>query len=59
MTTTKFQIGQHVKIKDDHWTGMGTQYGIVEAHYPHSGRCYVKFDDKVLCELDDRSLETV
>jgi hypothetical protein len=54
--TTAFAEGDRVKVKDDHWTGLGAQTGVVEQS--DKFKTFVMFDNGTLVEIDTRALES-
>ena len=55
MDKSNFKPGDHVKVRNEHWTGIGSQTGKVYGVTPH--RVTVQFDDGTLVQMDPRSLQ--
>jgi hypothetical protein len=50
--------GDRVRIKPDHWTGIGSDTGTVKSNNPKT-RTLVLFDDGVLVEVNIKALDTI
>ena len=53
--TARLQKGDRVRMKPDHWTGVGSDKGVVT--HPGRDRVLVKFDDGTTVDVDARALK--
>jgi hypothetical protein len=54
-TIDTFHEGDSVRVKPDHWTGIGVDTGVITS--PGREQSLVRFDDGVLVLMDNRALE--